>query len=122
MKTTYKYLFCLVSLILLSVMFTACTERKCYREHLKVYTDDYIATCRDGYWEEECLNDRKCSVDSHGISEEDANRLDRLSATCPILQCIKNDCKCSDALTREEVGARQLEDLLDELLPAYLPI
>ena len=109
MKNTSIVLLSLFSLILLGLSTMACTERQCYREHLKVFTEDYVAICEDGYW-----TDYDAATYPYTGFEVAAH--ERVSDACPVLQCIKKDCKCTEGYTREQIGAMQLGDLLDELL------
>lgn len=117
MKNNTRNICILLATAIFSLIFSACTESQCYREHLKVYTEDYVAICEDGYWKDYCAAapcdySEQYSFDDHEIT----NILNRLSEECPVIQCIDNNCKCTPKITREEVGFMQLEALIDELI------
>ena len=109
MKKTNTALLSIFSLVLVGFLMMACTERQCYREHLKVFTEDYVAVCEDGYW-----TDYDAATYQYVGFEIAAH--ERVSDRCPVVQCIKKDCKCTEAITREQIAAMQLGDLLDEIL------
>ena len=108
--------------VIAALLSISCTEHNCYREHLKVYTNQYLAVCEDGIWHDYELHticDTTCSKDyytnsNYPLSPTDQQRLSRVSASCPVLQCIKDDCKCTAPLTRTDIAVMQLEELIDE--------
>ena len=108
MKKTNSFLLSILSLVLVGFLMMACTEHQCYREHLKVFTEDYVAVCNDGYWED-------FDAATYPYMGFEISAHERISEKCPVVQCIKKDCKCTDGYTREQIGAMQLADLLDEI-------
>lgn len=115
--------FSLISgFVLAALLSISCTEHNCYREHLRVYTSQYIAVCEDGIWHDyDIYNkcDTTCGNDyyinnTNSLSPTDQQRLSRVSASCPVLQCIKDDCECTAPLTRTDIAVMQLEELIDE--------
>ena len=113
-KYTALPLFLFVAFLFMTT--SACiTEHKCYREHLKVYTEDYIAVCEGGWWSEHYLDECKNASD-YVISSKERTILSTLSETCPVVQCIEDDCKCTEAYTRAGIAEMEVEDLLDELI------
>ena len=112
MKKINTLLMSISALIFVGLSTMACTEHQCYREHLKVFTEDYVAVCADGYW-----TDYDAATYPYTGFEIAAH--DRVSTTCPVVQCIKKDCKCTQGLTRDQIAAMELVDLLDEILSPY---
>lgn len=112
-----KHTSLLLGLILLvSLIATACTEPQCYREHLRVYTKDYVAICEDGYWKDFCLDQEWCDS-YHRYTYDDCEKNDIIprldDERCPVIQCIDKSCKCGPMISRAEVGVLQAVDLID---------
>ena len=116
MITKYTALPLILFAAFLFLTTSACiTEHKCYREHLKVYTNQYIAVCEDGWWTEHYLEDCE-TAEGYILSDKEKTILSTLSSSCPVVQCIKEDCKCTEALTRTDIAEMKVEDLLDEII------
>ena len=113
MKNIQTILLSLAVLILVGVSTLACTERQCYREHLKVFTADYVAVCEGGYWA-----DYDATTYKYFGFEVAAH--ERVSDQCPVVQCIKQDCKCTEGYTREQIGVMQVGDLLDKVIESAM--
>ena len=113
MKNIQTILLRLMVLILAGLSTLACTERQCYREHLKVFTADYVAVCEGGYW-----TDFDAASYNYVGFEIDAHA--RVSEQCPVVQCIKRDCKCTEGYTREQIGVMQVGDLLDKVIDSAM--
>ena len=118
-KSIPQWMLSLVALPFVTLL-AGCTEPQCYREHLHVYTKDYVAICEDGYWKDYCNPNRSdtagCPSQKYVFSDCEKNdiipKLDDLK--CPVIQCVDNECSCGPSITRSEIGVQQAIDLIEE--------